>query len=137
MTDMLSNREAVFDQVPADLEVEVPPGIGALDYYVQFASPLYEGYTWNNNMPNSLEAFIQGRTAMFFGYAYHRPEIKARNPQLNFSIARYRRWVNSKKLIMPIIGFRWYLSKLRLKIMPGTLYSLLLMRKILCLIYKK
>ncbi|HMB25819.1 MAG TPA: extracellular solute-binding protein [Patescibacteria group bacterium] len=87
MTDMLSNREAVFDQVPADLEVEVPPGIGALDYYVQFASPLYEGYTWNNNMPNSLEAFIQGRTAMFFGYAYHRPEIKARNPQLNFSIA--------------------------------------------------
>ena len=38
-------------------------------------------------MPNSLEAFIEGRLGFFFGYSYHLPQIKARAPRLNFGVS--------------------------------------------------
>ena len=37
-------------------------------------------------MPESLDAFVRGQTAFFFGYAYHLPFIRARAPKLNFNI---------------------------------------------------
>ncbi len=37
-------------------------------------------------MPDSLEAFAQGRTAMFFGYSYHAQQLRARAPQLKYGI---------------------------------------------------
>ncbi|KKQ79221.1 MAG: Extracellular solute-binding protein family 1 [Parcubacteria group bacterium GW2011_GWC2_38_7] len=79
---------ASFDKIPkAYPNITVPPGLGALDFYTQFSSPLYEGYCWNNKLPNSLEAFIKGKTAFFFGYAYNRAEIMSKAPKLNFNIA--------------------------------------------------
>ena len=59
----------------------------ALNFYLDFSSPYKEVYSWNDNMPNSLDAFIEGRTAFFFGYSYHVPMIKAKAPALNFSVA--------------------------------------------------
>lgn len=83
-----SKGRAAFDKVPGQYpDIKTPPAIGALDYYVQFASPLYEGYSWNNDMPSSLDAFIKGQTAFFFGYAYNRKEIDAKAPRLNYDIA--------------------------------------------------
>ena len=43
---------------------------------------------WNNFMPNSLESFMAGKTAFFFGYSYHIPIIKAQAPKLNFEITQ-------------------------------------------------
>lgn len=63
------------------------PGFEAFKFYTAFANPTSEVYTWNNKMPNSLEAFIQGKTAFFFGYSYNLPMIKSRAPKLNFGIA--------------------------------------------------
>lgn len=78
----------IFDKRPKNLdEAAVSPGLGALEYYTQFASPLHEAYCWNDKMPDSLEAFISGRAAFFFGYSYHRELIRARAPKLNFAIA--------------------------------------------------
>jgi ABC-type glycerol-3-phosphate transport system substrate-binding protein len=79
-----------FNAMPAALaekELTQPPGINALDFYTSFADPLVTTYTWNNKMPESLDAFINGQTAYFIGYAYHRPVIEARAPKLNYAIA--------------------------------------------------
>src|SRR3989344_912354 len=70
MTD--ATGYATFNKTPAGLEDRTTaPGIEALTFYTDFASPQKEVYTWTENMPNSLDAFIQGKTAYFFGYAYH------------------------------------------------------------------
>ncbi len=63
------------------------PGLNATRFYTDFANPLKEVYTWNEEMPNSFEAFINGNTAFFFGYSYHVPIIKAQAPKLNFGIS--------------------------------------------------
>lgn len=59
----------------------------ALNFYLDFATPGREIYTWNNNMPNSLDAFASGQLAFFFGYSYHIPIIKSKSPTLNFGIS--------------------------------------------------
>lgn len=64
------------------------PGAEALRFYTDFANPTKETYTWNEKMPNSLEAFIQGRLAFFLGYSYHLPIIKTQAPKLNFDLAK-------------------------------------------------
>lgn len=65
-----------------------PPGWGAVRFYTDFANPAKEVYTWNDSMPNSLDAFSAGQTAFFFGYSYHLPQIKTKAPKLNFGVAR-------------------------------------------------
>lgn len=89
-TQMLSDGGlAMFHLVPEKLQGRTsPPGQEALIFYTDFASRLKEVYTWNNDMPNSLDAFIGGRVAYFFGYSYHLPTIKARAPKLQFGIGR-------------------------------------------------
>jgi ABC-type glycerol-3-phosphate transport system substrate-binding protein len=66
---------------------EQPPSFQAVGFYTDFANPAKEVYSWNSRMPNSLEAFIQGRTAFFFGYSYHLPVIRAQAPKLNLGVA--------------------------------------------------
>jgi multiple sugar transport system substrate-binding protein len=61
-------------------------GIDALRFYTDFANPLKQVYTWNEDQPNSFDAFTSGKTAFFFGYSYHASLIKTASPKLNFSI---------------------------------------------------
>ncbi|OGL67007.1 hypothetical protein A2856_00775 [Candidatus Uhrbacteria bacterium RIFCSPHIGHO2_01_FULL_63_20] len=63
------------------------PGQDAVRFYTDFANPLKKVYAWNADLPPSFDAFVTGRTAFFFGYAYHLPQIRARAPRLNFAIA--------------------------------------------------
>lgn len=87
--EMLSDGRATFNQTPAALKAyKINPGLEALQFYSDFANPGKEVYTWNDSMDNSLDLFIQGKLAFFFGYAYHLPTIQARAPKLNFSIAK-------------------------------------------------
>jgi ABC-type glycerol-3-phosphate transport system substrate-binding protein len=78
-----------FQAVPPALDGErrTPPALDALGFYTDFANPSKEVYTWNAKQPNSLDAFIQGKVAFFFGYSYDLPIIKARAPKLNIAIA--------------------------------------------------
>lgn len=80
--------EARFHQIPSSLSGtrQTPPGLDALLYYTDFANPTKLIFTWNNEQPDSLEAFLQGRAAYFFGYSYHRPIITARAPRINLSV---------------------------------------------------
>ncbi len=79
--------KATFNQRPQNFSRSVSPGVEALNFYSSFASPGNQVYTWSNDMPNSLTAFMTGKTAFFFGYAYQLPTIKAQAPKLNFAIA--------------------------------------------------
>ncbi len=80
---------ATFNSTPTELsgKREVAPGIEALMVYTEFANPLETIYTWNNKLPESFEAFADGKTAFFFGYNYHIDLLTARAPKLNYSIA--------------------------------------------------
>jgi len=79
-----------FNVIPRRLDGvrDEPPALQALAFYTDFANPGKEVYTWNAKQPNSLDAFTQGKTAMFFGYNYHLPIIRARGPRLNLALAK-------------------------------------------------
>lgn len=90
---------ATFDQTPTELAGrDTPPGVEALTFYTDFASPQKEVYTWNETMPNSLTAFAQGKVAYFFGYAYHLPTIKAQAPKLQIGIAKLPQITGNKEV---------------------------------------
>lgn len=59
----------------------------AVRFYTDFANPLKAVYTWNEDMSDSFDAFVNGNVAFFFGYSYHYPLIQAANAKLNLSVA--------------------------------------------------
>jgi len=63
------------------------PGYDALRFYTEFANPSKRVYTWNRQAHYSIDAFIEGKTAMIFDYAYELSDIKNRAPYLNFGVA--------------------------------------------------
>ncbi len=63
------------------------PGVDALKFYTAFADSSKETYTWNSSMAESLDNFVQGKSAMMLGYSYHADEIRKRSPHLNFAIS--------------------------------------------------
>ncbi len=88
-TEMASKQGTVsFNLMPAGSNLPAPPGREALSFYTSFAQIDSGVYTWNDDLPNSLDAFIAGQAAFFFGYSYHIPVIAARAPKLNFDITQ-------------------------------------------------
>ncbi len=61
-------------------------GETALKYYTDFANPRVRTYTWNDARHYSIDAFVQGETAMMFNYAHQAKIVKAKAPRLNFGI---------------------------------------------------
>ena len=81
------NGQPTFHLVPPGSKASIPPGIDALRFYTDFASPKKNAYTWNELQGDGLESFIQGKVGFMFAYAYQLPLIKARSPKLNYGIA--------------------------------------------------
>ncbi len=80
--------EATFDRgITVNGNVFLP-GESALRFYTDFASPKSGAYTWNGGMPDSLEAFVTGKTAIIFDYAVNAAEIKKRAPNLRLGMAK-------------------------------------------------
>lgn len=75
------------------------PGMDALVFYTDFANPYKDVYSWNSSMPNSLEAFADGKSAYFIGYAYQEEQIKARNPSLNYYISTVPQIEGTNKVV--------------------------------------
>ncbi len=88
---MMQNGTVMGDATHASfanpLDNATVPAADALRFYTDFANPVKEDYTWNAAQPDSFEAFTNGKTAFFFGYAYDLPLIKARAPKLNLEIS--------------------------------------------------
>ncbi len=80
--------QAAFDRLPSTLRGRaLAPGEEAVVFYTDFSNPAKEVYTWSDALPNSLQAFAAGKTAIFFGYSYQMPTIKNLAPKLNFEVA--------------------------------------------------
>ena len=62
-------------------------GLAAFNYYLQFASASSPYYTWNDNVGNSIDNFVQGKTAAIFDYSSALPGIKTKAPFLNYGIS--------------------------------------------------
>jgi len=88
-TEMMTGRDrTTFHATPEGFkDKNYNPGLEALRFYTDFANPGKEVYSWNDNLDNSLSMFADGKLAMMFGYSYHLPMIKIKNPKLNFSIS--------------------------------------------------
>jgi multiple sugar transport system substrate-binding protein len=85
--DVISGDRAVFNTPPRDLAGGTEsPAVSVMNFYTDFANSTRDTYSWNESMDNSLESFLQGKVAFFFGYSYHDAQIKARAPQLNYGV---------------------------------------------------
>jgi len=62
-------------------------GQNAFDFYLQFANPSFDYYTWNDGMGTAIDNFAAGKTAMIFGYQSDLAAIKQKAPYLNFGVA--------------------------------------------------
>jgi len=65
---------------------EETPAMAVLNFYTDYANSTRDTYSWNGEMNNALDQFVNGSAGFFFGYSYHHPQIKARAPQLNFGV---------------------------------------------------
>lgn len=59
----------------------------AVLFYLRFSDSSKGAYSWNDSLPNSLDAFAQGKAGMVFGYARDREKLSGKNPYLNYGIA--------------------------------------------------
>lgn len=87
-TEMMKGGQVKFN-TPPDFarNTDYNPGLKALEFYTEFSNPAKESYSWSQDLPNSLEMFMNGNLAMMLGYSYNLATIKARAPKLNFSVA--------------------------------------------------
>ena len=88
MFDSESQR-AEFAELPEGASGrEMSPGESALTYYTKFSNPLKAEYSWNSLQHNSIDSFIEGKTAMMINYSWLVPRIQSRAPKLNFGVAK-------------------------------------------------
>ena len=78
---------ASFDQLVSSDSGGFNPGLQALIFYTNFASPGLKVYTWNQYQSYSIDAFVEGKTAMMINYAYQLPTIEAKSAHLNMAVA--------------------------------------------------
>ncbi|MDO8443448.1 MAG: extracellular solute-binding protein [Candidatus Azambacteria bacterium] len=88
-TRMISDdgAKAVFDQAVTVNGTNYKPGESALRFYTDFANPKSGAYVWNNNLPNSFDAFASGQAAIIFDYAVNIPRLKQKAPNLRLGVA--------------------------------------------------
>ena len=82
MTDA-ENTAATFASAYGSQRV----GEVALQYYTDFANPLKQVFTWDNQQHYSVDAFVEGRAAMMLNYSHQILTLRAKAPRFNFTIA--------------------------------------------------
>ncbi len=80
----LDEYTVVFDD---KFNYTVAPAQAAVNFYTQFANPARTVYSWNRSLSNSMDAFIAGDVAMYFGFASEFATIRQKNPNLNFDVS--------------------------------------------------
>lgn len=84
---MANDSSATFDKYPPDYNGAYPPAVDALAFYTSFADKNASNYSWNDALPNTLDAFVAGKTALFIGFPADAAKIRELSPQLDFDIA--------------------------------------------------
>lgn len=74
----------------------IPATESAIRFYTEFSNPSKEMYTWNRSKNNSLEEFLAGNLAFYIGFSGELKEIREKNPNLNFDVAKLPQIRDSK-----------------------------------------
>jgi multiple sugar transport system substrate-binding protein len=83
--DQNGNPMPVLGQTPQNAPSN--PAESALRFYTEFANPSKTTYSWNNGLPESVQAFTSGTLGAYFGFASEYAQLAARNPNLSFAVA--------------------------------------------------
>ncbi len=81
MTDIDNTRATFTSSVQG-----ISTGETSLRYYTDFANPDSSIYTWDDQSFYSIDAFVQGKSAMMFNYSHQIPTIRDRSARFNFSV---------------------------------------------------
>lgn len=85
---MDKNGIASFSAYPPDFSgKEKAPGQMALEYFTKFSDFNSAQYSWNSLMHNSVDSFIEGKTAMTLNYSWMIPRVKDKAPKLNLGVS--------------------------------------------------
>lgn len=83
--------EATFDDASLIGEEgeqkQFSPGKEALEFYLAFSDKTKPIYSWDRDMPYSIDAFVEGKSAMMINYPHHISTVKGKAPHLNFALA--------------------------------------------------
>ena len=94
-TDIMSGSNILLNQVPDNWNKKTLPAEEALDFYISFADPGKEIYSWNNNKINSYKEFVNGNLAYFFGYSHHLEKLKKEAKKLHYSYSNFPGLLNN------------------------------------------
>ena len=90
MTNELLTEATFDDQVwvgEGASQRRFSPGKEALEFYLAFSDKTRNVYSWDRDMPYSIDAFVEGKTAMMINYPHQIPVIMNKAPHLNFATA--------------------------------------------------
>ncbi|MFH1866942.1 MAG: extracellular solute-binding protein [Patescibacteria group bacterium] len=88
MTNAAASK-ATFDQAITPTGQEYIPGEDALRFYTDFSNPTKEVYSWTEQESKSLDAFINGQLAYYFGFTSDLAIIRKQAPRLNISLTTF------------------------------------------------
>ena len=92
-----TNTDGSFKSTLSDnFGLKNSPASLALQFYTNFSNPSQPQYSWNRSLPNSLDNFTNGDSAMYLGFASEFLTIKNKNPNLNFDVATLPQVAGSK-----------------------------------------
>lgn len=75
---------AVLGENPVSLPVA--PAETILDFFVEFSNPANDVYSWNRALPESIDMFTGGKSALYLGRASELFKIESVNPNLSFDV---------------------------------------------------
>jgi len=83
-----NQNDIIMSTLLNKFESPIVPAHAALTFYTDFTNPLKLFYSWNRSLPSSKNAFIAGDLGVYIGHASEVQEIRSKNPNLNFDIAK-------------------------------------------------
>jgi ABC-type glycerol-3-phosphate transport system substrate-binding protein len=89
----------VMDQTSSADATSQSQAESIIDFYTSFSNPSKELYTWNKSMPNSIDAFLANKLAIYFGYASEYNRIQDKNPNLNYDVAQVPNTTNGQPVV--------------------------------------
>ncbi len=64
----------------------LPSGNAVLSFYIQFAHPSSDAYSWNRSKGMDRAEFLEGKLALYFGMGSERESLERDNANLNFDV---------------------------------------------------
>ena len=74
---MMQNGSQMIDERSQKVHINDAGGLEALNFYTSFAQPKKSNHSWNTDMANAKQAFLQGKLVYYFGTYADRTEIAA------------------------------------------------------------